>query len=231
LTDANQKIQYLAPDKIVVDYSDIEGIGVFATTNIKAGDIIERCPMVSMGWRSNYQHDPTVWKYLYFQPQCDCNDCKNHGRIAWMVLGYGMLYNHQDAPNTKWSFNYNKGYADVIALRDISRYQEIFVSYGSNYFKNKQKINQQDILPDQQTKNTVENMMEDIEDDDIFMEKINKLLNSPASLPTNESEDEEDDAAFLSRINKMMQNEGAKPKEPKTPEQIAEEIRLYGGPL
>jgi hypothetical protein len=58
-----------------------------------------------------------------------------------MALGYGMLYNHQDKPNAMWKFNYSQLLADVICVEDINKGEEIFVSYGNQYFNDKTKIN------------------------------------------------------------------------------------------
>ena len=135
-----EKIEYFQPKKIRVDYSGIEGIGVFATEDIGLGELIERCPMVPLSYRSRYHHDPQIYKYLYTQPVCPCSECKNHGFNFFMVLGYGMLYNHQDTPNTQWVFNYTKKIADVVATKEIKSGEEIFVSYGESYFKGRQKI-------------------------------------------------------------------------------------------
>jgi len=172
------KIEFLAPNKVIVNYSEVEGRGVFATVDIKEGEIVERCPMIRLEHRSAYQHDPTIWKYCYTQPKCDCADCKNHGFYFWAVLGYGMIYNHQDIPNTKWSFNYEEAYADVVALKDIDSGKEIYVSYGSSYFKNKKKIDinlkpQPMLSPeDIQTLNDLESE----NSDEIFISKINELM-------------------------------------------------------
>jgi hypothetical protein len=57
-----------------------------------------------------------------------------------LVLGHGMIYNHQDDHNADWSFNHQLLYADVIANRPIKKGSEIFVSYGPNYFNNREKI-------------------------------------------------------------------------------------------
>jgi SET domain-containing protein len=134
------KVEYFAPTKIIVGYSRVEGVGVFATQDIKEGEIIERCPMVALAHRSNYQHDPQIYKYLYRQPICPCNECKRHGGVFNMVLGYGMLYNHQDIPNTDWKFDYVNKIADVVAVKNIAKNSEIFVSYGSSYFQNREKV-------------------------------------------------------------------------------------------
>ena len=166
---SNEKIYFIAPTKIQVQKSAVDGRGVFASVDIKEGDIIERCPMVRLGYRSHYHHDPIIWKYVHTQPECDCNDCKNHGKYIWMVLGYGMIYNHQDISNTKWVFKYNSEYADVVASKDIKKGQEIFVSYDIDHFKNRPKV-----IAD--TNAPIPKIEEELEDDDTFMAKITKLM-------------------------------------------------------
>jgi SET domain-containing protein len=132
---------YYQPKKIVVKLSSPEmGIGIFATEDIAEGELIERCPMIQMAWKSNYQRDPQIFNYLYSNSQCPCDDCKRHGNSMYMVLGYGMLYNHQDQPNTKWEFNFKNLLGDVIAIKPIKAGEEIFVTYGPKYFKNRNKV-------------------------------------------------------------------------------------------
>jgi len=166
---------FVQPQKIIVNKSElIGGRGVFATTDISEGELIERCPMVKMGWRANYQKDPVIWQYLYSH-RCDCNDCKNHGPLFYMVLGYGMIYNHQDYPNADWKFDYDKLYADVIANKNIAKDEEIFVSYGNNYFsgdRNKITINPKtEPIPD-----NIKTMIDEENDDEVFIAKMKDIL-------------------------------------------------------
>lgn len=126
--------------KICYGHSKVGGRGVFATSDIKEGELIERCPMVPLENRSRYQHDPSIWRYCYTKPLCDCSECNNHGFVFYMVLGHGMIYNHQDDHNADWKFDYKNLYADVIANRNILKGNEVFVSYGSGYFKNREKV-------------------------------------------------------------------------------------------
>lgn len=127
-------LDFLPIDKIKLGHSRIHGRGVFASKNIKRGEIIERCPLIQMENRSKYQTDGTVYSHMYAQPPCDCYECTNHGFLFFMAFGYGMLYNHQDKPNALWKFNYTQLFGDVIAVKDISADEEIFVSYGNMYF-------------------------------------------------------------------------------------------------
>lgn len=132
---------YYQPKKIVVKLSTPElGIGVFATEDIEEGELVERCPMIQMGWKSNYLKDPQIYNYLYSNSNCSCDDCKQHGNSMFMVLGYGMLYNHQDQPNTKWNFNFKNLLGDVVAIKPIKAGKEIFVNYGPKYFQNRNKV-------------------------------------------------------------------------------------------
>jgi hypothetical protein len=136
------KVEFIQSTKIKIDYSPIHFRGIFATDDIESEEIIERCPMVPLAFRSKYQHDPRIWEYLYTQPPCPCAECTNHGFMFHMVLGYGMMYNHQDTPNAKWKFDYANLVADVIAQRKILKGEEIFVSYGDKYFQQRTKIDQ-----------------------------------------------------------------------------------------
>lgn len=132
--DDPTKLYYLPSYKIIVGDSPVHGRGVFATSRINKGEIIERCPLIQMDYRSNYQSDPKIFEYMYAQPPCSCEECEQHGVILHMVLGYGMLYNHQDISNAVWKFNYTQLFADVIAVTNINIKEEIFVGYGNAYF-------------------------------------------------------------------------------------------------
>lgn len=131
-----ERVPLFRPTKIELGYSDVHGRGVFATNDIKKGELIERCPMIQLAFRTKYHKDPQLFNYLYTNSSCGCEECQRHGNHMYMVLGYGMLYNHQDAPNANWSFNWSANVADLIAQKDIATGTEIFTSYGSRYFSN-----------------------------------------------------------------------------------------------
>lgn len=144
MSDIDNNIDFFVPDKIILGKSSVHNRGVFANKDISMDEIVERCPMIPLGFRSRYHSDPQIYRYLYSQPTCPCQECKNHGFIFYMVLGYGMMYNHQDDANTTWKFDWNNLIADVIANRDIKQGSEIFVDYGSKYFMNREKIENSD---------------------------------------------------------------------------------------
>ena len=127
------------PKKIEIGYSSLEGRGVFATEDIVPGEIVERAPLVVMGFRMNYHKDPAIWNYM-FTNTCPCEDCKKHGGHFLMVMGYGQIYNHQDDNTAEIRFDLKNQIADIVAIKKIKKGEEIFVNYGPNYFKNKNKI-------------------------------------------------------------------------------------------
>jgi hypothetical protein len=133
-TERTQNNIYYQSKKIVVKHSCLEmGLGVFATEDIEEGEIIERAPMIQLELRRNYIHDSQLKSYSYVK-SCDCDECKSHGVLSFLVLGYGMLYNHQDKPNAQWDFNYENLIGDLIAKKPIKKDEEIFIHYGNNYF-------------------------------------------------------------------------------------------------
>jgi hypothetical protein len=131
---------YSPPDKITLKLVSPEiGLGVFATKTIKKNTLIERCPLIRLNWHRNYHGDPQLHRYLYTNKGCQCQECQAHGPIMFMVLGYGMLYNHHDSPNGIWNFHFKELYADIIANENIKAGEQILVSYGDIYFSNRDK--------------------------------------------------------------------------------------------
>ena len=127
------------PRKISLGYSPIHRRGVFATDDIQVDELIERCPMVILNWRMKYHKDPMILDYC-FTNTCPCEECKVHGGHFLMVLGYGQVYNHQDENSAHISFDMKEQTADVVCVKPIKKGEEIFINYGPNYFKNRNKI-------------------------------------------------------------------------------------------
>ena len=135
-TDNTKKLNYIAPSKIIVGDSRVQGRGVFSLADIKKGEIVERCPLIQMEYRSKYQLDHTIFGYTYARYQEDENT-EQHGFLMYIATGYGMLYNHQDEPNALWRFDYPELLGDIVAIKDIKSGEEIFINYGNCYFNNK----------------------------------------------------------------------------------------------
>lgn|SRR3990167_991972 len=109
----------LFQNAIAVRKSSISGYGVFALKRIKKGEKIEECYMlVSKGG------DKKLEDYYF--------DAK--GKYAFFT-GFGSIYNHADDPNATYTMNMKKSMATLKASRSIQKGEEIFISYGDEWFK------------------------------------------------------------------------------------------------
>jgi SET domain-containing protein len=124
--------------KAKMDYSPIHNRGMFAIEEIEKDELIEICPMVILGFRMRYHNDPKIRDYCFSQT-CPCDDCKKHGGHYLMVLGYGQIYNHHDDNNARISFDLKNSLAFIHANKNIKKDEEVFVSYGENYFKSRKQ--------------------------------------------------------------------------------------------
>ena len=117
-------IPYLTPDSIIKE-SSIEGggRGVFSTRSYNIGELIEVCPCIK---QEEKYGNGNIDKYLFYYN-------KKHSIIAF---GFCSIYNHKDDPNAKWTI-VNKDQMKIVALKYIEPGEEIFVSYGTNYFKDR----------------------------------------------------------------------------------------------
>ena len=53
-------------------------------------------------------------------------------------MGYGMMYNHSDEANSEWEIDDDNRFVRFTALRDISKGDEIFQNYGTDYWKTRE---------------------------------------------------------------------------------------------
>lgn len=130
---------YGISDLIEVAKSSIHGDGIFAKADIKQGTTVEVCRLLRLGWRMAYQQDPIIRDYCWGNLGCPCEQCKMHGPHAFIALGYGSLYNHADSANIETRFDYDKLKLTLVAKKDIGKGEELFVSYGENYWKQRER--------------------------------------------------------------------------------------------
>lgn len=108
----------LYQNKIYVNRSTMHGYGVFAGKTIRKGAIIEKCyTILSKGG------DKTLDNYYF-----DAN-----GKYA-ILTGFGIIYNHADEPNADYKINLKTRVTTIIAEKTIRKGEEIFVSYGEEWF-------------------------------------------------------------------------------------------------
>jgi len=116
--------------KLIIKKSQIHGIGVFTTSNIKLGDFIEECPFLICSNRGNAVSE-RLGAYLYSSKIIEEGKELN-GYV--LLLGYGSLYNHSDENNVEYTKNIEKGTFTYSATRDIQAGEELTILYKNNAF-------------------------------------------------------------------------------------------------
>ena len=105
--------------KVHLRRSNLTGHGVFAIAAINAGDIVEECRVLSFKDKPDEISDYCfTWK-------------KEQSALP---LGNGIFYNHADEPNAEYLHDEDNGVMVFKAKKDIKKNQEIFVSYGKEWF-------------------------------------------------------------------------------------------------
>jgi SET domain-containing protein len=116
----------LASNKVYISKSKIPNAdrGVFASNDIKKGEIIERCPIieVSKNDTSNLKESILVTYFFYFG--------KNKEQVA-IALGFGSIYNHSYKPNATYKIKRKEKIIDFIAIDDIKKNDEITFNYSN----------------------------------------------------------------------------------------------------
>src|SRR6266571_4803892 len=104
-------------------FSD-KGRGVVAARPFRAGETIERPPVIVIPAEEAPLIRDTRLAHYYFEWGDDCKQ-------AAIALGYGSLYNHSYTPNARYEFRESEECLEFIALRDIEPGEEITINYNN----------------------------------------------------------------------------------------------------
>jgi uncharacterized protein len=108
-------------DAVEVRRAGGKGLGVFARRPIRAGEVIERVPVIVLPAREIEDDSgaTTLAGYCFVWAR---------GKVA-VALGYGSLYNHSYRPNARYE---DRGRRTKLftALRDIAAGEEITINYN-----------------------------------------------------------------------------------------------------
>ena len=112
--------------KITVKNSGKMGRGVFATEDIRKGEVIEVAPVIVLQFEDFVD---TRWNLLF-----EYYFWLDHEVV--LALGYGSIYNHSLKPNAEYKIDIKKKSITFTAIKDIKRGKEIFFNYkGSSSSK------------------------------------------------------------------------------------------------
>jgi len=106
--------------KIYVDDSPIHGRGVFASENIKKGEVLEECHYIPVP--NDIAYPDILNEHFFSWPK--------GGMGLVICLGYGSIFNHSDYEfNADWETDTVKNKLIFFSLRDIRPGEEIFTNY------------------------------------------------------------------------------------------------------
>lgn len=108
---------------IEIREADSKGRGVFATRDIRAGEIIEDAPVIVL---PADQREAVLRTHLYEYVYQWGKD-----RVA-VCLGWGSLYNHSRNPNARYVRRFEERSIRFEALKDIGKGEEILTNYNGN---------------------------------------------------------------------------------------------------
>jgi SET domain-containing protein len=111
-------------DNVYVKKSKYKGRGVFASRKIYMGEEIEACPIL-LELKNRIPANNVLTDYVF--------STGIEGEVAF-AMGYCGLFNHDDNNNARWFINRDTRTVTIIALKDIKKDEEIFVSYGDKYW-------------------------------------------------------------------------------------------------
>lgn len=116
---------------IKVKSSPVHGFGVFSLENIASGETIEECPTLIID-----AHDSPVAldNYLFHVVNRDGSYSDDY---YFLPLGGGAIYNHSPTPNALYAYDVDDKVMRVTAIKPISIGEEIFVSYGKEWFSSR----------------------------------------------------------------------------------------------
>lgn len=115
----------------VVDFGPQKGRGIVSLQDIKAGELIERSPVLLVPHRDRSSVDPTIiftYVFMWEHGTCEEDLYKHEGRAA-IALGFTSLLNHSYNPNAVFHRHIDEMMIDILAARDIEAGDEITIDY------------------------------------------------------------------------------------------------------
>ncbi|GED55914.1 SET domain-containing protein [Brevibacillus formosus] len=97
--------------------------GVFATQDIRKGDLIHEAPVLPYLNEEHEHIEKTLLADYAFEYGA------NHTAL---LLGYGMLFNHSYTPNATYEINFDNHTFDFYAYTDIQAGEEILINYNGD---------------------------------------------------------------------------------------------------
>src|SRR5258708_17614618 len=111
---------------LVIATTTERGRGVFTTTDIDKGTIIETSPVVVMTREERVLLDQTLLHDYIFEWGDDKRQC-------CMALGYVPLYNHSYRSNCEYEMDYKLELISIKTVRFIKACEELLLNYNGDW--------------------------------------------------------------------------------------------------
>ena len=98
------------------------GYGVYAIDDISDNEIIEECCVIEVP--KDDIRGTVLMDYMF----------KISDALYVLALGNGSIYNHRNQPNARWEYDQEKQILKIAATRGITMGEEIYISFGRDYF-------------------------------------------------------------------------------------------------
>jgi SET domain-containing protein len=138
MTQEYEKLKKIGiKSKTYIKEAENKGMGVFASEDIKAGDVIEYCHCMVLAFRENYHKDPVIYQYAYPGDDEISDEWTNHGRKFLIPLGYGGIYNSSEKEiyaNAKFRTYTDDKLIIFTATKDIKTDEEVLVWWSQQYY-------------------------------------------------------------------------------------------------
>ena len=98
---------------------------VFAIDDIQDNETFEECNVIEVP--VDEVKGSVLMDYMF----------KISNDLYVLALGNGSIYNHRNQPNARWEYDADKQLLKLLAIRRIEMGEQIFISYGRDYFKSR----------------------------------------------------------------------------------------------
>lgn len=113
------------PSNLYIAQSNIHGLGIFARSDIKEGEIIEEAPILLIEEDQITDLTQTELRFYYFAWGAGFKQ-------AAIGFGYASLYNHSYDPNARYIKDMENNLLRFVAIKNIESEQEILVNYNGH---------------------------------------------------------------------------------------------------
>ena len=127
------KTELIVHKGVHVKKSMLHGWGVFTSSKIKKGDIVEECiiPYDMIPTNTNAQINYRfIWPDISFKAAKELGvDVQFSGYC--LPLGFGAIYNHSKDSNVDWDIDLSERVVQFVAVKDIKAGEELLFNYES----------------------------------------------------------------------------------------------------